>query len=675
MANYIIQTVAFQVFFLLIYDVFLKKETFFNWNRLYLLATALLSVILPFIKIESFKEVVPQQYIIALPEIVLGQTASPTNTSVLLNAIAIENGNGFSFLELIFYIGTIVAALFFIFKLLKLLVLIIKNPKTYIGKLTLVKLINSNAAFSFFQYVFLGEFLNKEEKEAILKHELIHVKQRHTLDLLFFEVFRILFWFNPLVYMYQNRITTLHEFIADAEAVKQDNKSNYYQNLLAQIFETKKISFINPFFKESLIKKRIVMLQKSKSKQIHLFKYVLLIPMLFGMLVYSSCIENTDVKDSSYNIDKEVLKETPLIKKIKDVKHQIEIQGNLSDNEEKGLILLLNIVKGEAFNQELVNEVHNYTSQTSKSELTEMISEVFEQIQIQGNLNEEEDKELKKLLVLTNDDAFDDPYFADIIKFVDIPFGVIEQPPVFPGCEDLSNDEQRDCMAKNISNHVNSNFNIKLADSLKLTGRQRINVIFKIDTEGNIVDVRSRAPHPGLEEEAIRVIKTLPKMIPGEHKGKKVNVPYSLPIIFQVAEDDNNKKVENLEQDILLDIPFAVVEQPPVFPGCKDLSVKEQKDCFSMSITEFVNKNFKTKLANELKLTGRQRINVIFKIDTNGNVEYVKARAPHPGLEEEAIRVIKTLPKMIPGEHKGKKVNVPYSLPIIFQVAEKKVND
>ncbi|MGC1203911.1 MAG: energy transducer TonB, partial [Flavobacteriaceae bacterium] len=393
------------------------------------------------------------------------------------------------------------------------------------------------------------------------------------------------------------------------------------------------------------------------------------------MLVYTSCIENTDVKDSSYNIDKEVLKETPLIKKIKDVKHQIEIQGNLSDNEEKGLILLLNIVKGEAFNQELVNEVHNYTSQTSKSELTEMISEVFEQIQIQGNLNEEEDKELKKLLVLTNDDAFDDPYFADIIKFVDIPFGVIEQPPVFPGCEDLSTDEQRDCMAKNISNHVNSNFNIKLADSLKLTGRQRINVIFKIDTEGNIVDVRSRAPHPGLEEEAIRVIKTLPKMIPGEHKGKKVNVPYSLPIIFQVAEDDNNKKVENLEQDILLDIPFAVVEQPPVFPGCKDLSVKEQKDCFSMSITEFVNKNFKTKLANELKLTGRQRINVIFKIDTNGNVEYVKARAPHPGLEEEAIRVIKTLPKMIPGEHKGKKVNVPYSLPIIFQVAEKKVND
>jgi len=91
-------------------------------------------------------------------------------------------------------------------------------------------------------------------------------------------------------------------------------------------------------------------------------------------------------------------------------------------------------------------------------------------------------------------------------------------------------------MSKSISMHLNRNFNIKLADSLNLKGRQRINVIFKIDNKGDVIGIRSRAPHPGLEAEAIRVINTLPKFIPKEHKGKKVNVPYSLPIIFNVTK-------------------------------------------------------------------------------------------------------------------------------------------
>tara|TARA_R110002126_G_C10373447_1_gene493597 strand:- start:79 stop:1089 length:1011 start_codon:yes stop_codon:yes gene_type:complete len=336
--------------------------------------------------------------------------------------------------------------------------------------------------------------------------------------------------------MYQNRIMSLHEFIADAQAVKNESKNQYYQNLLSQVFQTKNISFINPFFKKSLIKKRIIMLQKSKSKQVRLFKYALLIPLVFGMLVYTSCIEDTNVKDSTDNIAKETQKETPLIKKIKSVKNQIQVQGNLNENEEKGLTLLLKIVKGENFDQDLVDQVRVYTSQQSESELVKKISNVFEQIQIQGNLNNEEIKELKGLLILTSDDGFNDPFFVDVLKYVDIPFAIIEQPPVFPGCENLSGDEQRKCMSNSIAIHVNTNFNTKLAESLNLKGRQRINVIFKINNEGDIVDVRSKAPHPALEAEAIRVIKTLPKFTPGEHKGKKVNVPYSLPIIFQVQE-------------------------------------------------------------------------------------------------------------------------------------------
>ena len=88
----------------------------------------------------------------------------------------------------------------------------------------------------------------------------------------------------------------------------------------------------------------------------------------------------------------------------------------------------------------------------------------------------------------------------------------------------------------------------------------------------------------------------------------------------------------------------------------------------SDKIAKFVQKNFKADLARDLGLSGRQRISVIFKIDRSGNVSGVRARAPHPQLEDEAIRVINLLPKMKPGIQLGKTVIVPYSLPIIFEV-------
>ena len=90
----------------------------------------------------------------------------------------------------------------------------------------------------------------------------------------------------------------------------------------------------------------------------------------------------------------------------------------------------------------------------------------------------------------------------------------------------------------------------------------------------------------------------------------------------------------------------------------------------SDKIKKFVIKKFNTDLAGDLGLTGRQRINVIFKIDRNGNIVGVRARAPHPRLEKEAARVINLLPKMKPGRQRGKAVTVPYSLPIIFQVQD-----
>ena len=100
-------------------------------------------------------------------------------------------------------------------------------------------------------------------------------------------------------------------------------------------------------------------------------------------------------------------------------------------------------------------------------------------------------------------------------KGEEVPFSVIENVPEYPGCEKGSNSEKRKCMSAKIAKFVQRNFNTKIAGDLGLSGRQRVNVIFKIDQSGSVVEVRSRAPHPRLEKEAARVINMLPKMKPG----------------------------------------------------------------------------------------------------------------------------------------------------------------
>lgn len=130
----------------------------------------------------------------------------------------------------------------------------------------------------------------------------------------------------------------------------------------------------------------------------------------------------------------------------------------------------------------------------------------------------------------------EDVEVEEVIEDVEVPFAVIENVPEYPGCERGSNADKRKCMSDKIAQFVQRKFNTDLAGDLGLSGRQRISVIFKIDKNGNVTGVRSRAPHPSLEKEAARVINMLPKMKPGRQRGKPVIVPYSLPITFQVQD-------------------------------------------------------------------------------------------------------------------------------------------
>jgi hypothetical protein len=289
-------------------------------------------------------------------------------------------------------------------------------------------------------------------------------------------------------------MTVLQEYIADQHVAASQDPKEYYQDLLAQVFGTEKISFINTFFNHSLIKNRIVMLQKSKSKRILRLKYLLLIPLVGCMLFYTSCSDESDANAIKDEANLEASTDTEVMNKINELSEAIMKKGNLTDDEMRALKFLATEAKpGDKVYETVTDYLNDSIAYTGSETLYER----------QESLS-------------------------------DVPFAVIGDPPLFPGCEGKSGDDAKKCTVQKISEIVSKEFDTKLANINNLTGRQRISVQFKIDNTGKVTDVKARAAHPALEQEAIRVVKALPEMIPGRHKGKTVAVLYALPIIFEV---------------------------------------------------------------------------------------------------------------------------------------------
>jgi protein TonB len=145
--------------------------------------------------------------------------------------------------------------------------------------------------------------------------------------------------------------------------------------------------------------------------------------------------------------------------------------------------------------------------------------------------------------------------------------------------------------------------------------------------------------------------------------------------VIESTETDETEAVEVEEiveiqevEEVVEDVSFMIIEDVPVFPGCKG-NKNELKACFSKMVQKHFSRKFDTDLPNQLGLdAGRKRVFIGFKIDKNGNIVDVNARAPHPKIKSEVISVMKQLPKMKPGRQRGKPVGVKYSIPFTLIV-------
>ena len=167
---------------------------------------------------------------------------------------------------------------------------------------------------------------------------------------------------------------------------------------------------------------------------------------------------------------------------------------------------------------------------------------VTEEIQIVEDLEEVEETIIESTET-SQDDVIDDRIISvsdvvvgEVDEYVEVPFAVIEDVPLFPGCEKVKRSQRRACFQKKMLAHVSKNFRYpETALEMEISGR--VFVIFTIEKDGSIKKIKTRGPDRLLENEARRIVSLLPKMIPGKQRGKPVSVPFSLPINFKMQVD------------------------------------------------------------------------------------------------------------------------------------------
>jgi len=303
--EYFLKASAVMILFYLCYVLFLKRETFFEHNRWFLLVGLVIALVFPMIIIPVYITIEP------LPVL---EPVNFVSDNFISTSITTETPfDWLSLIPIIYGIGLLAFTIRFLLQFGSLISLLIKNPKSIEGAYTYIVIKNNISPFSFFKWiVFNPEQFKSEELALILNHEKVHVRQKHSIDMLLSELVSIVFWFNPLIWFYKKDIQQNLEYIADYQAQNTSENEKDYQRLLLKISVAHhNMSLPNNFY-NSLIKKRIVMLHKSRSKTSKQWKYVLVLPILSVLFTSMNIKEIFVENESQVTVSNKMSKEKSL---------------------------------------------------------------------------------------------------------------------------------------------------------------------------------------------------------------------------------------------------------------------------------------------------------------------------------------------------------------------------
>jgi TonB family protein len=567
--NYLLQVNLYLVLFYSFYRLLLRSETFFNLNRGYLVASAALAFFIPLMQSEWVRSWFVTEQISQTISILydpqtlyIRASATPTHTMTVGEIIAF-----------CYIIGIMLGIARF------------GGNLVFLGQMMKRKIQGegSKRAFSFFNVLFVSKEL--KSRTTIMKHEFVHIRQLHSADVLLFELIAIFNWFNPVVYLYKSSIKHIHEFIADEVASRNEaSKAEYAMLLFQEQFGVQAIPLTNNFFNQSLLKLRIKMLHKSRSTQTALMKYGLIAPLFMLMIVVSSATlaskQLNKIEEKVEKISEGSLEEV-LVKPSKTAREVLsEANINLSDALIVSPALVDEVTKSTPFNKYLMRNLR-YPSKAQKELITGM-SYIGFTVNNSGKLlniktlkekNSILSEEVKRVLQsIDNANTLDlsepNDYVISVNFGLEVSKGNVtselfssESTINFEGrkklddivvmgyAENISREIKRDTIFDRIDQQAEfpggmEGFSKYLQENLKYpVAAQKANIKGKVYTEfivnkdGSASDFKTlKGIGYGCDEEAIRVIKSVPKWNPGRHKDEIVISRFIVPINFQLSE-------------------------------------------------------------------------------------------------------------------------------------------
>ena len=677
--------IALAVFYLL-YVLMLKKDTFLMLRRWYFLSAIVFSCFYPFFTISALGDILPVREKTVQEVQTMVFIEEPILTGIVMEEDLIEPSVTIPW-EQILYIAYIVIIALFALRLLWQLASILhiraKSEKRNVFGVPVYHLAREITPFSFFKWIFINTTTHSDtEIKQILLHEQTHAHQWHSADIVLMELLCAMFWWNPFVWLMKRELAMNLEYLADKSVLQHGVNSQEYQyHLLKLTYQKTTVQIVNNF-NVSQLKQRIMMMNKTKSPTLKLAKYLAVLPLLLLFVTINSAYAQ-DKKGEEIFVEAEKNPEFPggneafmkfLAEGIKYpvIAQENNEQGRVLANfvvEKDGTISNIKVVQGvtaalDAEAVRLLSSMPNWKPAEQRNQPVRFRFTLPIVFRLQGGSGEsispitpisadanEKGKMLDEVVVVgygvgrpsipISSESNNDELFI-----------VVEEQPQFPG--------GTEAMIK----FINDNLQYPLiAKENGIQGRVIVN--FVIEKDGSLSDIQIvRGVDPSLDLEAVRLITSMPKWIPGKQRGKEVRVRYTLPISFRLSDDNTtasgyslppSQQKESSQSGASKEI-FVVVENQPEFPGG------------SGEMMKFINDNIKyPEIAHENGIQGR--VICSFIVGKDGSISDVEVmRGVDPSLDKEAVRVLESMPAWKPGKQRGQPVSVRFTLPVEFRL-------
>ena len=650
----------------LAYRLLFRNSNRLYFNRFFLLMSMLLALAMPLLGLLSGIEV-PQMATLkqnmfngmmlsevivtpdgqpVLPEVTVTTNATPSRFSVWQVIVGI------------YLIGVGVMTLLFLIKLGKLVVLIIRSPKRKMSGCTAVFTGREQGSFSFFRYAF---FPNENVDPDILRHEMSHISHHHSWDILFAEVMMILQWFNPFIYLYKKELQSLHEYQADRDVVATGVDKKNYMMLILQQCTAVDFSGMSNNFSLILTKKRIKMITRNEKAKGLWWRLLATLPVLAFLMIANTKVTAQEQKAVDHTLKVSI---SPF-EVFDDDGAPMQLIKDTIFYEDDGTYVKFETSDG--FQPETGEPCKKLTITSYNADGTPRNNFFITETERRGDTST---YSIEPFTFTLSEHLFEQ--LLDIATSeADTVYQIVEEMPQFPGGENA------------LMEYVSKNV-VYPEEAKEKEIQGRVFISFVVEKDGSIGEVKVlRGIGGGCDEESVRVISDMPKWKPGKQKGEFVRVSYQIPIMFKLGQTNDEYKT-TVKTVVAGDDEHSWKASTATFPdNPAKASMKPDKDGVYQIVDEmpefpngieglmdYVAQNVKyPESAKENNLQGR--VIVKFVIEKDGSVSNVEVgRGWGNELDDEAVRVVKAMPKWKPGKQDGKPVRVSFMLPINFKLSD-----